>query len=227
MIKDKIGDKAIRICDTCGDEKLVSYWNLLKKEKHECYSCSNKKTNLGKTPYNKGRRQEPKNIGNTYEHSDNYTMVWVGKTNVPCGYMPLHRLLVADDIGRQLTKDEKVHHINGVKSDNNLDNLLLCKNMSEHRLVHAQLETLSFELVKAGVIKFNREMNKYELSRPIGELIGEKSRELLETPVKDNQQPSSEELAEKVQRLFRKEVGSSDPKCETSRTDDDIVCSIQ
>lgn len=227
MIKERIGDKAIRVCDTCGDERLVSYWNLLKNKVHECYRCSNKKTNLGREPHNKGLRQAPKNIGGTYKSADGYIMVWVGKTNNKHGYMPLHRLLVSDQVGRVLTMKEKVHHINGVKSDNNLSNLLLCKDMSEHRSVHAQLEALSFELVRAGVIEFNRELNKYELSRPIGELIGEKSRELLGTPAKDNQQPSSEELAEKVQRLFREEVGSSDSKRETSRTDDEIVCSTQ
>lgn len=219
MLKDRVGDQVTRICDDCGDEKTVSYWNAYKKDFHRCYSCSNKLTNLGKTPWNKGYKQEPKHIGNIYTHSDGYPMVWVGKTNVKDGYMPVHRLTMSDTIGRLVTREEKVHHVNGDKEDFRPDNLYLCKNMAHHRKTHAQLETLSMSLVKMGLINFDQTKGEYHLSRPMEQFIAEKLGELLETPnEKDegNQQPSSVELAEKVQRLFRKEVhqksgGSAQP----------------
>ena len=206
MLKDRKGDQVTRICDDCQNEKVVSYWNVYKKEIHRCHRCQNKLVNLGRTPYNKGRKNPPKCVGNIYTHSDGYPMVWVGKTNVSSGYMPVHRLIMSDSINRLVTVQEKVHHINGDKEDYRESNLLLCKDMSHHRKVHAQLETLSMSLVKMGLIEFEHTKGEYQLSRPMEKFIEETLGELLETPnEKDegNQQPSSAELAEKVQRLFR------------------------
>lgn len=219
MLKDRAGDQVTRVCDDCGDEKRVSYWNAYKKDVHRCYRCSNKLTNLGKTPWNKGYKQQPKNVGNIYTHSDGYPMVWVGKTNINHGYMPAHRLVMSDLIGRLVTKEEKVHHVNADKEDFRPVNLYLCNDMSHHRKVHAHLETLSMSLVKMGLIEFDHAKGEYSLSRPMEQFIEEELGELLETPnEKDegNQQPSSADLAEKVQRLFREEVhqksgGSAQP----------------
>ena len=219
MLKDRAGDQVTRVCDDCGNEKKVSYWNAYKKATHRCYTCSNKLTNLGKTPWNKGYVQEPKYIGNIYTHSDGYPMVWVGKTNVNNGYMPVHRLVMSGVIDRLVTRQEKVHHVNADKQDYRESNLYLCDDMSHHRKVHSQLETLSMSLVKMGLINFDQTKGEYSLSRPMEQFIEEELGELLETPnEKDegNQQLSSVQLAEKVQRLFREEVhqksgGSAQP----------------
>lgn len=74
---------------------------------------------------------------------------------------PLHRYTMEQHIGRKLSKEERVHHINGDKQDYRIENLYLCENRSEHMLVHASLEKVAYELIKSGVIKFNKETGQY------------------------------------------------------------------
>lgn len=64
--------------------------------------------------------------------------VLVRKTEHPNnhnGYVKEHRLVMEFVLQRYLTPDEDVHHINGIKTDNSPDNLMLIKR-SEHISLH-------------------------------------------------------------------------------------------
>lgn len=55
------------------------------------------------------------------------------------GWMPQHQLVVENFIGRTLNKGEVIHHIDGNKENNLIENLMLFKTQNEHSSFHNKI----------------------------------------------------------------------------------------
>ena len=110
----------------------------VEKNKHPCPNCGKlvkKDANYCLRCFQLGPRHHNWKGGKT---TDGYFMVL--SRNHPNadkqGYVLEHRLVMESHIGRTLLKTEVVHHINGDKKDNRIENLMLFNNHSEHAKHH-------------------------------------------------------------------------------------------
>lgn len=94
-------------------------------------------TNLRKTPQknfefrcymDEGKKKTQ--MGYVYLHVPNHPAA------TKAGYVMEHRLVMEQHLGRYLTGVEEVHHINEVKDDNRIENLLLFQSRSSHLHFH-------------------------------------------------------------------------------------------
>lgn len=131
------------VCPDCGKERWVQYNPSLKNKcSLRCASCSLKITRTY-LPHNGGEKHWKWNGGRhiTRGAYKGYVNVWVSRDDyfAPMrdkgGYVPEHRLVMAKHLGRCLQSWELVHHKNGVKTDNQIENLELTTNGS-HIIEH-------------------------------------------------------------------------------------------
>jgi len=74
--------------------------------------------------------------GGRYIQEDGYVMIFSPEhpRKNSSNYIYEHRLTMEQNLGRLLTLEESIHHINGNKSDNGIENLLLFPSNREHMI---------------------------------------------------------------------------------------------
>lgn len=129
-------------CELCGNLFYIKHRNISNRKHLKCVSCITKirvvkTTTLNKYVIDKGYKR---NKSGSFQH----------------------RNLMEEFLGRKLNKTEIVHHIDGDKFNNTLNNLWLT-NLSLHGKAHSSLEKIGFILYKQDKIGFNTETGEYFL----------------------------------------------------------------
>lgn len=116
-----------RICSGCQTSKRVRVMNVRQSLRQGkltglCVSCTSR-INASNQP--KGRKSH-KWKGGKFTTSKGYVMSRSPEHLNACnGYVFEHRLVMEEHLGRYLLKHETVHHKNGIRSDNRIENLEL------------------------------------------------------------------------------------------------------
>jgi hypothetical protein len=140
--KLKSRDYVTRVCDDCGDEAKRLYGSLTtarKKrgnEKDYCKTCSYKYRRLEQPTM----ENSPSWNGGRYLNENGYYRVYTGNLK----YEYEHKLIMGEHLGKKISREEKVHHIDLDKTNNSIENLYLFKNKSEHSSSHYSLERCGF-----------------------------------------------------------------------------------
>lgn len=140
-------------CRAC--EKV--YWTKNYPSKQpRCRKCAGTQT------YTPSRvdRKDKRHRGDGYITAQGYHLIFNGEK-----YVPAHRVPFPD-----IAPEDVVHHIDGDKLNNVLDNLVpLTK--AQHREAHGSLERVSYLLIQAGLIEYDRSDNSYSISTSMKEFM--------------------------------------------------------
>ena len=126
-----------------------------------------------------GRRFKEKGIKPRFYREGNLNTAWKGGKSIrndgyvlihsPShphainGYILEHRLVMEKSLGRYLKSNEHIHHIDGNRSNNSINNLLLVKGSRGHIALFNSIHPVCRELIARGYIGFDKARGVYFL----------------------------------------------------------------
>ena len=151
-------------CPVCDKTRWLSMRETNKTGISRCQSCCGKDISSKWLPHGRGDKSPHWKGGKTLHHQG-YIICWISE-NDP--YYPMathkrrgggtifeHRYVMAQSVGRCLTRQEHVHHRNGAKDDNRIENLelisqsnhILYKSMCSHCSLREEIKQLKKRLL--------------------------------------------------------------------------------
>jgi hypothetical protein len=127
-------------CVDCGETRWVKCAKRSKQVRNaRCRRCAGicSAKSRRKEAYHRGAGNSAWKGGRLVA-SNNYIYVWLEESSpyfpmaTHNGYVMEHRLIIAQSIGRCLLRTEHVHHKNGMKDDNRIENLQLVSQADHH-----------------------------------------------------------------------------------------------
>lgn len=158
-------------CDNCNTEftrqigKEIDRRRCNNNYSHYCSQCPSLSL-AGKKGRETKRQISRERVGERMTTSHGYIRVWVGDTytlsnHTYCGSIFEHTFVMEQHLGRALKRDEVVHHIDGNKQNNSIENLDVMT-VDQHNKCHGQAaNVLLFELLKENIIMYDRENKQY------------------------------------------------------------------
>ncbi len=148
----KRGLKIWTICQVCNEGRWLRIDSTRKKDfTGMCVKCHNKFTSPLKEDHPRWKGGTITKCGykhvKLYPDDPYYDLMARSYTN----YVLEHRIIMARHLGRALLSTEVVHHLNGIKADNRIENLELLKDRTTHLPSMAEAATvkrLQKEIVK-------------------------------------------------------------------------------
>ena len=115
-------------------KRIVNFKSPMLGKKHTAESRKNMSLKLIR---NKFSERIPKTLDR-----EGYVYIIENPTDLsrPLRRVREHRLIVESCIGRKLYREEDVHHINGVRHDNRIENLILFSSTSAHHRFHSKIK---------------------------------------------------------------------------------------
>lgn len=103
--------------------------------------------------------------GGKFTSSGGYIKIYKPKhPNSNDGYIFEHVFNMSEFLKRPIKDEERIHHIDGVKNNNSIENLALCT-IKTHGKIHYSLVNCGYELYKSDVIQFDREKKRYYVNK--------------------------------------------------------------
>lgn len=149
----------------------LGQWQLVAKKYHVSHAyiiMARKMLNIFEKTITKGKQYgglNSKHTKNRGKNQDKRGYVKVGRYHPENtkGYVTYEHVLVMEKkLNRPLEPGEGIHHIDGNKSNNTIENLYLC-NHSSHRKADLSAQYLIYDLYKKGIVGFDKKKGVYYL----------------------------------------------------------------